>query len=51
VANQAADTRSLLNTVRTLIALRKAHPALCANGDCFAKNARNDKLMGGWFEQ
>lgn len=33
VATQEADPHSLLNRVRRLIALRKAHPALCASGD------------------
>jgi maltose alpha-D-glucosyltransferase/alpha-amylase len=33
VAAQEADPESLLNTVRQLVALRKAHPALCASGD------------------
>jgi glycosidase len=32
VAAQESDPDSLLNTVRRLIALRKAHPALCASG-------------------
>jgi glycosidase len=32
VAAQRADTESLLNRVRQLIALRQAHPALCAGG-------------------
>jgi glycosidase len=33
VAAQETDPLSLLNQVRRLIALRKAHPALCASGD------------------
>jgi glycosidase len=33
VASQEADPRSLLNRVRRLISLRKAHPALCASGE------------------
>ncbi len=33
VAAQRADDSSLLNRVRSLIALRLAHPALCASGD------------------
>ena len=33
VESQEADTRSLLNFVRTLLALRKAHPALGADGE------------------
>ena len=32
VASQQSDPASLLNTVRELIELRKAHPALCARG-------------------
>jgi glycosidase len=32
VASQQSDPSSLLNTVRKLIELRKAHPALCASG-------------------
>ncbi len=32
VAAQRADTESLLNRIRQLIALRQAHPALCASG-------------------
>ena len=32
VASQQSDPASLLNTVRKLIELRKAHPALCARG-------------------
>jgi glycosidase len=32
VAGQRAESDSLLDHVRQLIALRKAHPALCANG-------------------
>jgi maltose alpha-D-glucosyltransferase/alpha-amylase len=33
VAAQESDPASLLNRVRTLITLRKAHPALCASGE------------------
>jgi glycosidase len=33
VAEQQTDEISLLNRVRRLIALRKTHPALCADGD------------------
>jgi glycosidase len=32
VADQRADADSLLNHIRQLIALRRAHPALCASG-------------------
>ncbi|TLN21763.1 DUF3459 domain-containing protein, partial [bacterium] len=33
VAAQEADPNSLLQRVRRLIALRRAHPALCASGE------------------
>jgi glycosidase len=33
VAAQESDPASLLNRVRALIAMRKAHPALCASGE------------------
>ena len=33
VSDQEADAHSLLNRLRSLIALRKSHPALCATGD------------------
>ncbi|GAP15598.1 glycosidase [Longilinea arvoryzae] len=33
VAAQESDSTSLLQCVRRLVALRKAHPALCASGD------------------
>jgi maltose alpha-D-glucosyltransferase/alpha-amylase len=40
VADQEADPVSLLNRVRSLIALRKAHPAMCASGEFIPVYAR-----------
>jgi maltose alpha-D-glucosyltransferase/alpha-amylase len=44
VAAQEADPHSSLHAVRTLIALRKAHPALGASGDFIALVAQRGKL-------
>ena len=43
VAAQEADPASLLNRVRRLIALRKAHPALCASGEFEVVYAKGGK--------
>jgi maltose alpha-D-glucosyltransferase/alpha-amylase len=43
VEAQERDPRSLLNRVRRLVALRKAHPALCASGGFEAIYARAGK--------
>jgi maltose alpha-D-glucosyltransferase/alpha-amylase len=44
VAAQRADDASLLNCVRRLIALRRAHPALCASGTFEPVSAEAGKL-------
>ena len=44
VAAQRADEASLLNSVRRLIALRRAHPALCASGSFEPLYAEAGKL-------
>ncbi len=43
VANQESDNDSLLNRVKKIIALRKGHPALCADGDFVPVYAENGK--------
>ncbi len=58
VAAQEADPDSLLHSVRRLIALRQAHPALCASGDfevvykgpagypfVFARQAEGERIL------
>jgi glycosidase len=44
VAAQDSDPNSLLNRVRHLIAVRKAHPALCASGEFEVVYARAGEL-------
>ena len=44
VTSQMSDPHSLLQRVRQLIALRQAHPALCANGSFEPVHAEADKL-------
>ena len=51
VASQTADPGSLLNRVRSLISLRRAHPALCASGEFEPVYAEAGKLPFVYWRQ
>jgi glycosidase len=51
VAVQAGDESSLLNQVRRIIALRQAHPALCASSSFEPVYADADKLPFVYMRQ